>query len=147
MWSCTDNQTCLHQSLVCDGIVHCRDSSDEDPSKCSECPLPFGHKSGSGDATLPCLHRFSGRPICADPCDGIDDLCQDLLDEQCSNRVDFIVAIAVVLVGAIVLVTVLIIILGIRVELRWASGNLTDARVGYRSRDWLAEMLRLFPET
>ncbi len=108
MWSCTDNQTCLHQSLVCDGIVHCRDSSDEDPSKCSECPLPFGHKSGSGDANLPCLHRFSGRPICAVPCDGIDDLCQDLLDEQCSNRVDFIVAIAVVLVGAIVLVTVLI---------------------------------------
>ncbi len=31
---------------------------------------------------LQCEHRYTGRPICANPCDGRDDLCLDNSDEQ-----------------------------------------------------------------
>ena len=33
-------------------------------------------------ATLSCLHRYSGLPICARPCDGIDDMCLNYEDED-----------------------------------------------------------------
>ena len=28
---CKNRQQCLFQSMVCDGIIQCRDGSDEDP--------------------------------------------------------------------------------------------------------------------
>jgi hypothetical protein len=35
--------------------------------------------------TFSCKHRYTGRPICANPCDGYDDLCEDFSDEDCQE--------------------------------------------------------------
>jgi hypothetical protein len=44
-------------------------------------------------ATFSCKHRYTGNWICAVPCDGHDDLCQDFEDEKCdlSTSLVFIV--------------------------------------------------------
>jgi hypothetical protein len=34
-------------------------------------------------ATFSCKHRYTGNWICAVPCDGHDDLCEDFEDEKC----------------------------------------------------------------
>ena len=41
-------------------------------------------------ATFPCLHRYTGRAICAVPCDGIDDMCENYADEDNCNIPNFI---------------------------------------------------------
>ena len=35
--------------------------------------------------TYKCKHRVTGRPICAIPCDGITEMCEDDVDEQCEG--------------------------------------------------------------
>ncbi len=36
-------------------------------------------------ATFLCKHRYTGKLICAVPCDGEDDLCEDFEDENCKS--------------------------------------------------------------
>ena len=33
---CLDNQQCVGKEVVCDGVAHCSDGSDEDPILCGE---------------------------------------------------------------------------------------------------------------
>ena len=35
--------------------------------------------------TYKCKHKVTGRPICAIPCDGIPEMCEDDIDEQCEG--------------------------------------------------------------
>ncbi len=41
-------------------------------------------------ATFSCKHRYTGNWICAVPCDGHDDLCEDFEDEKCDLGTSFI---------------------------------------------------------
>jgi hypothetical protein len=45
--------------------------------------------------TFSCLHRYTKRPICSNPCDGFDDLCEDYEDEKC-REVSFKLIMALV---------------------------------------------------
>jgi hypothetical protein len=38
MRNCTNNQTCMHENLFCDGHVQCEDGSDENEDFCQRCP-------------------------------------------------------------------------------------------------------------
>jgi hypothetical protein len=84
--ACRDNSYCLAEDSVCDGYVQCKDGSDEDPDRCKVCPRTFGFPIGKvRRATFSCRHRYTGRWICAVPCDGVDDLCQNFEDEDCKG--------------------------------------------------------------
>ena len=85
MWKCHDGSQCIHNSLVCDGNIHCNDFSDEEVGLCKICPKTLGFvKSGiPEEATYSCKHRHTGRWICSIPCNNQDDLCLDEIDEQC----------------------------------------------------------------
>ena len=75
----------MHEALFCDGNIDCFDISDEDQDFCRKCPRQFGYPLGKADsATFSCRHRYTKRWICAVPCDGIDDLCENFEDENCS---------------------------------------------------------------
>ncbi len=98
---CADGTQCVHESLFCDGIVQCRDGSDEPgggASQCGRCPRSFGYPGGEkrASATLACRHRFTGRTICATPCDGVDDLCQGKVDEDCSTSAQVLALLCLV---------------------------------------------------
>jgi hypothetical protein len=82
---CNDNKTSIHEELWCDGYTQCPDESDEDPADCANCPRTYGFPKDYKHATFSCKHKYTGRPICAVPCDGKDDLCLDDTDEQCST--------------------------------------------------------------
>ena len=59
---------------------------NENKEICLSCPRDFGWPSGKAKfATLSCRHRYTKRPICAVPCDGIDDLCENFEDERCND--------------------------------------------------------------
>ena len=82
--SCKDKNMCIHEALFCDGYNNCPNGFDEDKSFCEKCPKEFGHPFGnSKSATFSCHHRYTNKPICAVPCDGIDDMCKDYSDEIC----------------------------------------------------------------
>jgi hypothetical protein len=57
-------------------------------------------------ATFSCKHRYTGNWICAVPCDGHDDLCEDFEDEKCDlgTSLSFIVLIVCVLLVVILAV-------------------------------------------
>jgi hypothetical protein len=82
---CKNNITYIKEELWCDGYTQCPDGSDEDLSDCGKCPRTYGFPKGYKHATFSCKHKYTGRPICAIPCDGKDDLCLDDVDEQCSS--------------------------------------------------------------
>ena len=93
---CTDNSTCIHNDLICDGYVHCQDGSDEEESLCANCPRDIGYPHEKLlVATYACKHRYTGRWICSVPCDGHDDLCQDFADENCDPASKHFIALAV----------------------------------------------------
>jgi len=110
MWRCSDNKTCVHDSLRCDGYVHCQDGSDEKEEFCSICPRSFGYPEKQRDrATYMCKHRYTGRPICSVPCDSEDDMCENMEDENCDEKYYIatgasIVGIAIISVGATLLI-------------------------------------------
>jgi hypothetical protein len=81
MFVCADKQYCIPKWLVCDGYTQCEDGSDEE--LCSICPNM--HSTRERSNTYSCKHRYTGRPICANPCDGYDDLCQYYTDEDCDG--------------------------------------------------------------
>jgi len=82
---CLNNNSFIKEELWCDGYPQCPNGSDEDPSDCGSCPRTFGFPKDYKHATFSCKHKYTGRPICAVPCDGKDDLCFDDIDEQCSS--------------------------------------------------------------
>ena len=45
---CKNRQQCLFQSMVCDGIIQCRDGSDEDPEFAGCCELGALERLGGG---------------------------------------------------------------------------------------------------
>jgi hypothetical protein len=82
---CNNNKTIIFEADWCDGYVHCPDGSDEDPNDCGKCPRTYGFPKDRKYATFSCKHKYTGRLICAVPCDGKEDLCLDDVDEQCSS--------------------------------------------------------------
>jgi len=56
-------------------------------------------------ATFLCKHRYTGKLICAVPCDGEDDFCEDFKDENCqvSPFVTTIILAAVLLIVTMIL--------------------------------------------
>lgn len=59
---CKNRQQCLFQSMVCDGIIQCRDGSDEDPEFAGCCESGVLERLG-GWATLgTCLHPVFRSP-------------------------------------------------------------------------------------
>jgi hypothetical protein len=93
---CDNNETCIHHTLECDGYIQCPDGSDEEETKCKACPRDFGYPEDKLKiATFSCRHRYTGNWICAVPCDGHDDLCQDFEDEKCDlgTSLSFIAAV------------------------------------------------------
>jgi hypothetical protein len=77
-FQCKDGKFCIYEVLQCDGHIQCDDGSDEE--FCSVCPTILKKRN-----TFPCKHRYTGLPICANPCDGYDDLCEDYSDEDCEG--------------------------------------------------------------
>ena len=81
--------------------------SDEGYSQCGICPIKEGFllprnyetfkqllergnnyyaKAGSSKlATFSCKHKVTKRPICATPCNGIPEMCEDDKDEECQG--------------------------------------------------------------
>jgi len=103
---CQNKKYCLPQDVVCDGYDHCGDGSDEDPSICKVCPRDFGFPVGKVQrATFSCKHRYTGRWICAIPCDGEDDLCEDFEDEDCKSS-PFLTTMFITLILLIITVIV-----------------------------------------
>ncbi|RLV91910.1 hypothetical protein DV515_00013973 [Chloebia gouldiae] len=86
---CKNRQQCLFHSMVCDGIIQCRDGSDEDAGYAGCCECHTGHLC-QGRAQDPEFHRtcdqFSFQcqnGVCISlvwKCDGMDD-CGDYSDE------------------------------------------------------------------
>jgi hypothetical protein len=106
IYLCKNKEYCLPQDVVCDGYDHCGDGSDEDPGLCKVCPRDFGFPSEKVQrATFLCKHRYTGRWICAVPCDGEDDLCEDFEDENCKSS-PFLTTILVTLMLLIVTIMV-----------------------------------------
>ena len=84
---CENAEMCIHEGLLCDGHNNCPNGTDEGQILCEKCPRDFGHPFGKSKfATFSCLHRYTNTPICAVPCDGIDDLCKDYSDELCDSQ-------------------------------------------------------------
>ena len=97
----------VHQDFVCDGNIDCLEVSDENQALCKQCPRDFGHPPGkSKSATLSCRHRYTKGWICAVPCDGVDDLCENFEDENCSENTTLL------LIGSILVLIILTILLG-----------------------------------
>jgi hypothetical protein len=80
---CKDDKFCIFNSLLCDGHFQCEDKSDENEEICSVCPTTNSTKERT--RTYSCKHRYTGTPICANACDGIDDLCAGYTDEDCDG--------------------------------------------------------------
>ena len=128
MWTCRDNATCVHKALICDGHEQCADGSDEEEAVCSQCPHGMSLNSA---ATFSCTHRYTGRKICAVPCDGVDDLCLDNEDEQCKGFGFLIVALLTVF---LILVTMVVGEFLFQLE---ESGNVfSDIRLASDEPEW-----------
>jgi len=66
----------------------------------------FGYPAErSRSATFSCKNRYTNRSICAVPCDKIDDLCEDFMDEQCQDS-----STETVIIFVVVLVTITVIV-------------------------------------
>ena len=121
MWTCEDGSQCIHYSLVCDGHIQCNDESDEALSLCGQCPLQLELNDTKimkelSQAIFQCKHRFTGRPICAIPCNNRDEFCSNYEDEQsCFNKIFLPM---VVTVSCLLVVTFIVAEIFFRIEER-----------------------------
>ena len=74
-------------NLVCDGFPQCPDGSDEGPLLCTSERCKMDAK-----ATVHCMHKQTGNPICQIPCDGIS-WCLNEEDETCTNNPILVVSL------------------------------------------------------
>jgi hypothetical protein len=50
---------------------------------CRQLGFPYRKGEIDREATFSCKHKYTGRPICAEPCNGIGGMCEKDLDEEC----------------------------------------------------------------
>ena len=100
------NGTPILVDLYCDGNKDCADETDEIELECKKCPPDFGYPGEkSKSATFSCRHGYTKNWICAVPCDGTDDLCENFEDENCS--IDTTVHTVTILFSLLLLTNVL----------------------------------------
>ena len=114
MFDCKTNGFCIHNDAVCDGYPQCPDGSDEYLNICLKCPKKFGYPAHKiSQATFSCIHRYTKRWICAVPCDGEDDLCEDYADEDCKLPASYnqLMILAAILVAFLIIISMQILLL------------------------------------
>ena len=69
-------------------------------------PGRSGFLNYGADATHPCKHKVTKRPICAVPCDGILELCDNDTDEQCEG-IHIVIVLGLTFISALIFIALM----------------------------------------